>query len=131
MSGQLNFGAFLNGALSGFETGMDLREKGEIYKQRRRDRGDKNATQDAMVAEAEGQQLRDQMAATGAEKVVAPAAPLVAPPAAKLGVGVYDESMYGTDTPLAPTAALKRGAGLQAPTYWQGMYDDPSIQRFR
>lgn len=53
MSNMLSFGAFLNGALSGVESGMDLREKYEIYKTRRKTREDEAASRAKIAGEGD------------------------------------------------------------------------------
>lgn len=133
-NGALNFGSFLDGAMRGVEYGMDMREKYDIYKKRRTDRKDEAAARAKMAEENP-----PPPAAPGGVPTTGPAAAAAtpAPPAAstaqtatssRLGAGVYDERMYGTNDILAPVAALRRGAGAQPNPY---VPDDPSIQRFR
>lgn len=110
----MSFAYFLDGAMKGLETGMDMREKHEIYKDRRQTRKDTAASREA-IAESQAISQRTADAGKALEGVGIPKSELdkagLTPTAAKVGAGIYSESNYGSSqTPLAPVAALKRGA---------------------
>lgn len=120
MSGAMNFGSFLDGAVSGLETGMDLREKYDIYKKRRTDRKDEEAARKA---------TGDSVKAAEAAAVAPPPVPTTGsytarmPMAAQHGAGVFSRQSYNSDIPLAPVAALRRGVGMNGSP---GRYDLPT-----
>jgi hypothetical protein len=123
-SGPANFGSFLNGAVAGVETGADMREKYDIYKQRRKNRKDNEKAEKALATE-----LKPLTPLVVTAKPIptaggpSPTNGSGAQAASSLGAGVYDESMYNSDAPLASSAALRRGAGARPTLY------DRSIRR--